>query len=77
MARDEVLGIVARSPKLIFKLFFSYLKFKRKAKKAAEIFRKELIRSGVEKETAGMLANEFSKSAEVFNINIRDLTGVF
>jgi hypothetical protein len=68
MARDDIVMVAATAPGLAIKLFFSYLRMKRKAKKAAKRFRKELIRSGVERETATMLAEEYRKSTELFSI---------
>jgi hypothetical protein len=72
MSGDNRMKMVAKSPGLVLRLFFAYLSFKRKAKKAAKSFRKELIRSGIEKKTAKMLADEFAASSNIFNItNLR------
>lgn len=68
MAKDDILMVAATTPRLVVKLFFSYLRMKRKAKKAAKRFRKELIRSGLDKRTAVMLAEEYRKSAEAISI---------
>jgi hypothetical protein len=75
MAKDEVVMMAANLPRLTFKLFIGYLRFKRKVKKATKTFRKELIQSGVEKKTAVMLAEEFAKAAEM--ISIRNISSMF
>jgi hypothetical protein len=69
MANEDILKVAAQTPRLLFKLFFTYLRFKRKVKKATKAFKKELIRSGLERDTAIMLAEEFSKSAEILSVS--------
>lgn len=47
------LGVVISSaPSLIFRVGCWFLKFKRNAKKGGRIFQKELIKQGVDKDTA-------------------------
>ncbi|MCK5547615.1 MAG: hypothetical protein KAI64_01275 [Thermoplasmata archaeon] len=72
MSGDDFVAVAARGPGLLIRLFFSYLRFKRKVKKGTKAFRKELIRRGIPRETATMLANEFSSAAEMFSI--RDMS---
>ncbi len=69
MAKDDIVMLAASAPRLALKLFFTYLKYKRKIKKSVKTFKRELIRSGIEKHTAIMLADEFSKYAEIFSIS--------
>ncbi len=75
MSGDELVVIAAGSPKIILKLFFTYLRFKRKVKRAAKVFRKELIRRGIPKGTATMLVDEFKAASEV--LSIRNLRSMF
>jgi len=75
MARSDIVNVAAMTPKLVVKLFFSYLRYKRKIKKAAKSFRKELIRSGMEKGIAKRLADEFLSSSD--SISLRDISGFF
>lgn len=48
---------------LAFKLGVVYLKFKRKAKKAAKVFKKELIANGIDKNTAENLTEDYLRSS--------------
>ncbi len=48
---------------LAFKLGLVYLGFKRKAKKAGKIFKKELISNGIDKNTAKLLTEEYLKTS--------------
>ena len=52
----------------------TYLRFKRKVKKGARTFRKELIRSGLDRECAAMLTEEYTRTAETFSV--RNLGGI-
>ena len=55
-------GVTGSIP-LMVKLGFVYLGFKRKAKKAAKIFEKELIANGIDKNTAKLLTEEYMKGS--------------
>ena len=44
---------------LIIKLGFVYLGFKRKAKKAGKVFKKELLANGIDKKTAELLTEDY------------------
>jgi hypothetical protein len=46
-------------PSLLFRLTGTFLRFKRDAKKAGKIFRKELIRQGFDKKTATELTETY------------------
>jgi len=48
---------------LVIKLGFVYLGFKRKAKKAGKIFKKELIAGGLDKNFANELTKEYLKTS--------------
>lgn len=50
---------------LAFKLGLVYLRFKRQAKKAGKVFEKELIRNGIDKNTARLLKEEYLKSSRI------------
>ena len=68
MSGNDVIAVAASIPRLGMRLFFSYLRFRRKIKKGARTFRKELVRSGLEKRTANLLAEEYSRSGEAFSL---------
>ena len=50
---------------LVFKLGIVYLRFKRKAKRAGKAFKKELIKNGIDKETAKLLTEDYLRSSRV------------
>ena len=50
---------------LVFKLGIVYLRFKRKAKRAGKVFQKELIKNGIDKETAKLLTEDYLRSSRV------------
>jgi hypothetical protein len=52
-------------PKLLFKFSITFLRFKRGAKKAGKIFRKELIQQGLDKHTASELTGFYLKGSEM------------
>jgi hypothetical protein len=54
-------------PKLLFQLSITFLRFKRRAKKAGKIFRQELIKQGVDKDTASGLTGFYLESSEIKN----------
>ena len=54
-------------PKLLFKFSMTFLRFKRKAKKAEKVFRKELLEQGLDKQTALELTEIYMKSSKIKN----------
>jgi uncharacterized membrane protein YbaN (DUF454 family) len=54
-------------PKLLFKFSITFLRFKRGAKKAGKIFRKELIQQGLDKRTASELTGFYMKGSKIKN----------
>jgi hypothetical protein len=54
-------------PKLLFKFSITYLRFKRGAKKAGKVFRKELIQQGLDKHTASELTGFYMEGSEIKN----------
>jgi len=63
--------IISYSPSLILKSSRSFLRFKRKAKKAGRIFRKELLKQGFNKKTAGELTNIYLKGSHLIKPMIK------
>jgi hypothetical protein len=63
--KPSTLSILPRFIPLVIKLGFVYLSFKRKAKKAGKIFKKELIACGLDKETAERLTKEYLKGSHI------------
>jgi hypothetical protein len=55
-------GVTSAIP-LMVKLGFVYLGFKRKAKKAAKVFKKELIANGINEDVAVRLTEEYLKGS--------------
>jgi len=62
--------VMVSIPPLIFSMAYSYLKYRRKAKKYVGIFRKTLISEGVERKMAKKLASEIKvmEIKEVINL---------
>lgn len=54
-------------PKLLFKFSLTFLRFKRKAKKAEKVFKKELLEQGLDKQTASELTEIYMKSSKIKN----------
>ncbi len=52
-------------PKLLFKSGITFLRFKRGAKKAGKVFRKELLKQGLDKQTASELTVLYMKGSEI------------
>ena len=57
------ISIIPRFIPLVIKLGFVYLNFRRKAKKAGKIFKRELLAGGLDKDTANRLTDEYLKSS--------------
>ena len=70
----RLFGMVLSSlPSLMFKFGGIYLRFKRDAKKGGHIFQKELIRQGLDKETATELTQIYVEGSDLFKslMNLR------
>lgn len=52
-------------PSLMFRLGGSFLRFKRNAKKAGKVFKKELIKQGFDKETAEGLTKIYLEGSNI------------
>ncbi len=62
----KIIGIVlAKSPKLILKISWRYLKAKKKAQRAEAIFRKRLEARGMEPEAIEKLAQKYSSTVSL------------
>jgi hypothetical protein len=55
-------------PKLLFKFSITFLRFKRRAKKAGKTFRKELMKQGLNKQTASELTEIYMKGSQIKNV---------
>ena len=53
-------------PLLVLRSGASFLRFKRQAKKAGKVFRKELINQGMDKKMADELTQEYVQGSELF-----------
>jgi len=56
---------IAYLPPLLIKSGGSFLRFKRQAKKAGKVFRKELIDQGIDKKMAAELTQEYVQGSEL------------
>ena len=62
----KLLGvIISKSPKLLLKLSWRYLKVKKQAQRAEKTFRKQLEVGGMDPETAALLAEKYSSTASI------------
>jgi hypothetical protein len=52
-------------PQLLFRLTGTFLRFKRDAKKAGKVFKKELIKQGFDKKTASELTEKYLESSNI------------
>jgi hypothetical protein len=52
-------------PKLLFRFGIVFLGFKRKANKAGRVFRTELIKQGVDRDTATELTDTYMKTSQL------------
>ncbi len=62
---DVPFGVLARIPKLLFKLFFTFLRFKRRVKKSAKRLRKAMIKGGISKKDAAILTARYEESVSI------------
>ncbi len=56
--RNPILYLIAHTPILILSLIFSYLSYRRKAKKYVRIFKRTLIKNGIPRNVASKLSSE-------------------
>lgn len=62
----KIFGMMLPSlPSLMFRLGGTFLKFKRNAKKAGKVFKKELIKQGFDKETAEGLTKIYLEGSDI------------
>ena len=62
----KLFGIMIPSmPSLMFRLTRIFLKFKSDANKAGKVFKKELIKQGIDKETAAELTETYMESSHI------------
>lgn len=61
---------IAMIPGLVIRLLFSAMKFKRRAKRAARKMRKGMIKGGMDRKMATLLASKYEE-----NISIRKIIG--
>jgi hypothetical protein len=70
--RDDIPKIVgvaiAKSPKLVLKISWRYLKAKKQAQRAETIFRKRLEASGMDPRTAAELADRYASTVSLRHI---------
>ena len=71
-SREEIPKIVgialAKSPKLVLKLSWRYLRAKKKAQRAERTFRGRLQASGMDPETAEELADRYASTVSIRHI---------
>lgn len=66
--------IIAGIPVMVkvgFRLGVAYLKFKRKAKKAAGVFERELLAGGIDRDSAKKLTEMYLESSMVVRIGLK------
>ena len=70
---EYVLIGVAFGIPLAIRLGFTYLGFKRRAKKAGRIFKKQLLAGGMDKETAQRLTDDYMQASHFISGSIREM----
>jgi len=64
----KIFGMVLPSmPSLMIRLSGTFLRFKRRSNKAGKVFKKELIKQGVDKETAKGLTETYMEGSHIRN----------
>ncbi len=62
----KIVGVViAKSPKLLLKLSWRYLKMKKRAQRAERTFRQQMEASGMDPETAARLAERYTSTVSI------------
>jgi hypothetical protein len=70
--------VIAGIPVMVtmgLRLTIAYLRFKRKAKKAARIFERELLAGGIDREGARKLTEMYLESSRVFHMGMKGAMG--
>ena len=60
--------VIAYIPIILLKSGTSWLSFKRQAKKGGKAFQKELIRQGIDKETAVLFTQEYTNGSNLLKL---------
>ena len=74
---------MSRMPKMVIKFLFTFMRFKRRAKKSAKHFRKAMIRNGMDRKLAKELAEAYEVTFSVrelmknANIDIPGVSSIF
>ena len=64
----KIFGVILpKIPHLAFRLTGNFLRFKSKANKAGKIFKKELIKQGLDEETASILTGIYMEPSHIRN----------
>jgi len=64
----KIFGILLPSlPSLIFRFGGTFLRYKKSAQRAGKVFKKELIKQGLDKETADELTEEYLEASHFSN----------
>jgi hypothetical protein len=65
----KIVGIaIAKSPKLLLRISWRYLRAKKQAQRAETIFRKRLEATGMDPETATQLADKYASTVSLRHI---------
>jgi hypothetical protein len=78
MAKEVGQMIIAGMPVMVtmgFRLGFAYLRFKRKAKKAAGVFERELLAGGIDRERARQLTEMYLESSRIVHMGMKGAMG--
>ena len=65
--------LLPKMPSLIFRLSGTFLRFKSQANKAGKVFKKELVKQGIDEETAEELKEIYMEGSHIrqYLINVR------
>ena len=70
----KFLGFLLPSlPRIILRCTGTFLRFRRDAKKAGKVFKKELIDQGIDKQTATELTDIYTEGSDLFKL-IKNIT---
>ena len=58
-------GMIARVPKLLVKLLFTFLRFKRRVRMSAKKMKKSLVKGGMNRSQAADLAARYEESVSI------------
>ena len=58
-------GMIARVPKLLVKLLFTFLRFKRRVRMSAKKMKKSLVKGGMNRRQAADLAARYEESVSI------------